>query len=76
MVAVAHICKRFAMDFANDILADSDFDLAIDVHGGAHWEAISDRFPKTIALSMLVSIWLPMAMVAHFGKRLGDRFWF
>ena len=39
MVAVAHICKRFAMDFANDILADSDFDLAINVHGGAHWEA-------------------------------------
>ena len=36
-------------------------ELAMD--GGAHWEAIGR--------SMLVSLWVPVATVAHIGKRLG-----
>ena len=45
---------------------DSGFDLGSDRHGGAHREAIG--------CSILLSIWVPMATVAHIEKRLGDRF--
>jgi hypothetical protein len=49
-------------------MIDSGFDLGSDRHGGAHREAIG--------CSILLSIWVPMATVAHIEKRLGDRFWF
>ena len=44
-------------------MIDSGFDLGSDGHGGAHWEAIGR--------SILVSICVPIATVAHIGKRLG-----
>ena len=132
---LAHIWRRFGIEFRHDSPFDSDFGLEIDGHGGAHWQAIwvpfparsSDRFlfrsefrwprwrtsgsdlgtvgdggahwgtirdrvstrfgnrwprwrtlgsdfgsiSNTVVRWMLVSIWVPIATVAHIGKRFG-----
>jgi len=68
MSTVAHIGKQFRIDFQNDCPIDAGFDLGSDGHGGALREAIGR--------SILASVWLPMAAVAHIGKRLVARFCF